>query len=106
MISENHRDAEFLFVFERFGGDGVYDHQRNRCDDISLDLIAEAILCKFLGQPGRSESDTTNRQQQKTRQSVHHRKDFCSPNNWSPSQRVTRQAVTSPKLLYSSPSSF
>ena len=31
------------------------------------------------------------------------RKDFCSPNKSVPSQRVTRQAVTSPIVLYSSP---
>src|SRR5438477_12737770 len=37
------------------------------------------------------------------RRAAYQRKDFCSLRTWSPSQRVTRQAVTSPKDLYSSP---
>lgn len=37
------------------------------------------------------------------RSGAYQRNDFCSPRSREPSHKVARQAVTSPKLLYSSP---
>jgi hypothetical protein len=97
-VTHHGKTLRFL-EFERFGGFGINHHQWNGRHDVVRNRVADAVIGNLFGGNRSTEKQPKAGAESETGHGAYHRKDFCSPTSWSPSQRLVRHAVTSPKFL-------
>ena len=85
-ISDVEKVALFRSLFH--GRDDVFGHQ-----------VAGVVVGQVARARGEKAQPCESAEEDHARGLAHHKNDFCSPSNCSPSQSVTRQAVTSPRAL-------